>query len=307
MVHRPNWYRDGYIFVSFAPTVGINKDGDELFKIDEQTGQRTTEPDDKVKADVQTLINGGQLTETSRWVPADNLGARLQAVPNHFDDRYIHEMNELLDSPKYSEFEPKTVGEMIADKELIVSNGHGSPSADLRNGTIPYIKVSDLRAGQVNINPTNRVSRAVASKYWKSTESDMRPFDLLTPGRASKNIGDFSILMPGQQDVVLTKEILVFRATQQAKFDQFFILWALSLKAVRNQWNSKIFMQTNREDVGQRYHEIILPYPKSRTAGMEISESFREYYKGIENLRVRFLREIDSANEYHVFLGRSSE
>lgn len=38
-----------------------------------------------------------------------------------------------------------------------VETGTGRPSKDQRTGSVPYIKVSDLRAGLVNINATNMV------------------------------------------------------------------------------------------------------------------------------------------------------
>ena len=35
----------------------------------------------------------------------------------------------------------------------------------------------------------------------------------------------------------------------------------MTLNVVRQQWNRVVFMQTNREDVGQRYLEIEVPVP----------------------------------------------
>ncbi|UKA07766.1 hypothetical protein IHC92_17220 [Photobacterium damselae subsp. damselae] len=59
--------------------------------------------------------------------------------------------------------------------------GHGSPSSDQRLGTIPYIKVSDLRAGHVNINPTNMIPVDLAKKFWGGDDSGLKPYDLISP------------------------------------------------------------------------------------------------------------------------------
>ena len=102
----------------------------------------------------------------------------------------------------------------LKDQGLIeIRGGHGSPSAaSERVGTVPYIKVSDLRAGFVNINPTNRVPRQVAKRFWvNGSQSGLRAFDLLCPERTSKNIGDFCVLMPGQEQLVGTKEMIIVR------------------------------------------------------------------------------------------------
>ena len=65
-------------------------------------------------------------------------------------------------------FKAKSLGDMQADGEITIRGGHGSPSQEERVGDVPYIKVSDLRAGLVNINPTNRVPRAVAERFWRA-------------------------------------------------------------------------------------------------------------------------------------------
>jgi hypothetical protein len=64
--------------------------------------------------------------------------------------------------------------------------------------------------------------------------------------------------------VVLTEEILVLRPGPKADFDAFYLLWALTLKIAREQWKRLIFMQTNREDVGQRYQELLIPIAATR-------------------------------------------
>src|SRR5437868_1298444 len=86
-----------------------------------------------------------------------------------------------------------------------------------------------------------------------STRVGLKPWDLVTPNRASSNIGEFAILLPGEEQVVLTKEVFVFRILDETLLDAFYLLWALSLKAVRDQWRRIVLMQTNREDCGSRY------------------------------------------------------
>ncbi|MBD3554175.1 hypothetical protein [Streptomyces sp. SP18CM02] len=302
VVHKPAWFRDGEVFVSYAPTVGINKDGEDLFVVDPVSGNRTNVIDDQIAADVTALMDDLDTTETSRWVGVGDLTHQLTAVPNYFDERPLREFFALTDSPEMEEFTSASIGELIEGKFLIGMNGHGSPSADFRTGLVPYIKVSDIRAGQVNINPTNRVPDVVAEKFWKGSVSGLKEYDLITPIRTSKNIGDFAVIMPGQERVVLTKEVLVLRASDSAPFDNFYLLWAMTLKAVRRQWDRIVFMQTNREDVGRRYLEIRIPVPSSREVADEVSRAFREYYLGTQRLRENFVNYLESDDKHHIFM-----
>lgn len=299
MAHKPQWFRDGHVFVSYADTVGINKDGNALFKIDPNTGKRTSAVDDKVAADIDALLRE-RPGATSRWIKNEEFTV---AVPSYYNDAHAAQLTELLRRPAYEGFQTRSLGDLIEDKLILARPGHGSPSADVRDGSFPYIKVSDIRAGQVNINPTNMVPLVVAERFWRGETSGLLPFDLITPVRASKNIGDFAMLMPGQQDIVVTKEVLILRAAQDSPVDNFYLMWALSLKSVRSQWDRVVFMQTNREDVGRRYLEIEIPWPSSREAAHRVSKSFRDYYQGMEQLRTQFSRQLARDGIHHVHLG----
>jgi hypothetical protein len=287
------------VLVSFAPTCGINKDGQELYIIDASTGRRTDTIDDQLRKDVNAAL-AGRLTKTTRWIPSDKVSSGY-AVPAYYDDRTINALDEVI-ADSWPDFTSIKLGD-LADSGLIVLRvGHGSPSADMRCGNIPYIKVSDLRAGQLNINPTNLVSKVVAERYWRAQSSGLRPYDLVTPIRASKNIGDFSVIMPGQEQVVLTKEVLVMRPGAEANFDCLYLAWAMSLNVVREQWSRIVFMQTNREDAGTRYRDILIPVPATAAEAEAVSAPFRAYYEGSARLRGRFIDYLSRDEQHHVFL-----
>ncbi|WP_158920740.1 hypothetical protein [Streptomyces sp. NBRC 109706] len=302
MPHKPAWFREDKVFVSYAPTVGINKDGEELLVVDPATGLRTSEIDDQIQADVIALVDNLETTDTSRWIDLGSLGEQLFAVPNYFDERSIRDFESMMESPEFEGFSSQAIGELIRSGMLESSHGHGSPSADFRTGHVPYIKVSDIRAGQVNINPTNRVPDVVAERFWKGKESGLKAFDLITPIRTSKNIGEFALIMPGQERVVLTKEVLVLRASQTAPFDNFYLLWAMTLKTVRRQWDRIVFMQTNREDVGKRYEEIRIPVPPAKEVADNHSKAFRDYYLGTQKLRDDFLTYLAGEDKHYIFM-----
>lgn len=298
-MRRPTWFRDDQVLVSFAATCGINKDGQELYVVDSVTGRRTDVIDDQLYSDVQSVL-AGRLTETTRWVSKDEITTGY-AVPTYYDDRAISALDQII-AESWTDFTAVKLGELADSGLLILRGGHGSPSADMRRGDIPYIKVSDLRAGHVNINPTNRVSRVVAERYWRGRTSGLKPYDLVTPIRTSKNIGDFCVIMPGQELVVLTKEVLVIRPGAKAHFDSFYLAWAMSLKVVRRQWSRIVFMQTNREDTGTRYRDIVIPLPATAAEAEAVSAPFRAYYEGSARIRERFIDYLSRDEQHHVFL-----
>ena len=302
--------------VSTAPTCGLTKGGRLLPRVDHKTGKRIQvvdpETGEKIDAvndqllDDMLALQSRTPTDTLRFVPASEVSPRC-AVPVYYDNRYREAFRDAMQTPRFDGFTSATLGSLKEAGLIEIRGGHGSPSHDQRVGDVPYIKVSDLRAGQVNINPTNRVPSSVARAFWRGDQSGLRAYDLVCPERTSKNIGDFCVLMPGQEQVVMTKEVIVLRPGGAADFDPFYLLWAMTLKIVRDQWKRIVFMQTNREDVGKRFLEIEIPMAPSKAKAAEVSETFRGYYLSIAEARVRLGEYLHESGEHHFFVGAAAD
>jgi hypothetical protein len=315
-IHKPSWFAKDKIMVSTAPTCGLTKGGRLLPKIDLATGKRIQVMDPETKELVDAVddelltdmlaLQEGKETGTLTFVPNSAVSMRC-AVPIYYDRRFHEKFRSEMHTDRFSSFHSSTLRDLVKDGLVEVRGGHGSPSHDERVGEVPYIKVSDLRAGLININPTNRVPYSVARQYWKGDKSGLRPFDLACPERTSKNIGDFCILMPGQEQVVMTREIIILRAGANAPFDQFYLLWAMTLNIVRDQWKRVVFMQTNREDVGGRFLEIEIPVPPSRAEADRVSAAFREYYLTIAEARTKLAGYLQQSSEHHFFVSGTEE
>lgn len=297
MPHRPSWYREGKVIVSSAPRCGINKDGLDRVIVD---NEKHVGIDDELYADV-LAIRARKKTPTTGAVPLDKVLGPWRGVPTHFDTTSLDAFRAAM-AEHWPDWTEAIIGDLIDRGWVTRRPGHGSPSKDQRQGEVPYIKVSDLRAGLVNVNTTNMVPLEVAHRLWNGQSSGLQAFDLLSPERASSNIGEFCVLMPGQEQVVLTKEVIVLRVTMKAPFDAFYLLWALSLRVVRAQWRRVIFMQTNREDVGHRYKEIILPIPPDGRSATAASKEFRDYFRGLAKMRSAFAEYLADDGLHHFTL-----
>ncbi|MHA1731150.1 MAG: N-6 DNA methylase [Promethearchaeota archaeon] len=267
-------------------TCGIYKNGGTRFKTDPVTGERTGEVDNELIEYVDHYLNG-EATPGVTEVPLARVLEKRVLVPTYYDERFFEPVVEFLDEHGIG---GKTLGDLIDEGVISVHSGHGSPGNDQRNGSIPYIKVSDIRALRVNVNPTNLVPESVARRLWKGPESGLREWDVLTPNRASSNIGEFAIILPGEERVVVTKEVLILRVEDDSLYDPFYLLWALSLQVVRNQWRRIALMQTNREDCGRRYREITIPAPPNKEWATDVSGPFRDYFTSLAGARERFKR-----------------
>lgn len=211
------------------------------------------------------------------------------AVPAFSGNKSEYVLEEKV-KEELPEFRMRYLGDLIDIGIISVRGGHGSPSADVRTGDIPYIKVVNLRAGRVNPNSTNMVPKPVARQFWGGESSGISAWEIATPSHASKNIGEPCMILPGQERMVLTKEILLFSVSPNASIDPFYLFWAMRLRNVQSQWQRVIFMQTNREDLGDRYRLIEIPYTGDRLAAEKVSQCYRDYFIGLDKLQKKFDR-----------------
>ena len=119
--------------------------------------------------------------------------------------------------------------------------------------------MTDLKNWRINENPTNFVHQDIADKLRRHGPI-LQYADLVTPSRASSNIGQFCLILPWQTHVVFTKEILLLRACENNDGINPFLLLALfSLKVVQEQYSNLALMQTNREHLGDHWREVLFP------------------------------------------------
>lgn len=276
-------------------TCGIYKNGGVRYKTDPKTGRRTTEVDNQLAEAVSAYLQGTPSDMISARKPSEIQRRRI-LVPRYFDEKWNREIDEM---ERLHGVKTTTLGALIEQNIIRVSPGHGSPSNDQRTGDIPYVKVSDIRSLRVNVNPTNLVSRRIAESFWGGKTSGLAAWDLVTPNRASANIGEFAVVLPGEEQVVLTREVFVVRVlgARELGWSEFYFLWAFCLKAVRRQWQRVTLMQTNREDVGDRYLEVRIPVPKDPKWAEEVSAPFKMHFTAIAEAKREF-RERVSGSEF---------
>ena len=288
----------GFVFSSNPQTCGIYKNGDPRYVVDAD-GNRTDTLDNAL-LDVANAYSAEVPSKVNiRSIPITEIVEKDILVPQYYDSSYDESFNSLITK---IDTVPISLGDLIDQGIISIRGGHGSPGNDQRVGTIPYIKVSDIRNMRVNINPTNLIPMELAKKFWRTKDgkSDLLEWDLISPNRASSNIGEFAVLLPGEEQIVLTKEMIILRVnTNDLGITPFYMLWALSLKSVREEWRRITLMQTNREDVGNRYREIEIPAPISKEWADSVSKPFQDYLRTIANAKDSFEKAIaDNQFEY---------
>ena len=264
------------IIGSICNTYGEDKHGTPRFKI--ENGSPTAELDDEMAQAAGLMLDPTAPTSELKFRFSQEAAIERGVLVASFWWRDPF-MEELRTFAAENDCDLVPVSDLIDRGDIQVLEGHGSPSSHYKGkGDVPYVKVVDIKNWRVNENSSYFMPREIAEKYTK--KRPLMPYDLLTPTRASKNIGLFGVLMPWQTEVILTREIHIWRIREKGKrIDRWLFLALASLKVVHDQFKHLVLMQMNREDLGRRYRELVLPIPRTPRARERWTAPVRRYFE----------------------------
>lgn len=287
------------IVMSYPRTIGQDRKGNPLRKVN-ASGQRTGDLDNEMAQAVQDIVAAtykGNAAKPSRpklpesrlrfHVQQSEVRSRPVLIPRYWWRRDTDQALADWTNAHPSNF--VTLGELEKRGILKAFAGHGSPPGHTRKtGQVPYVKVTDLKNWRINENPTNFIHGDVAAQLRRRGPA-LEYGDLISPARASANIGQFCMVLPWQTNVVLTKEVLVLRALPNDEgIDAFLLLALMSLRVVQDQYVALTPMQTNREHLGDRWRETRIPLPRSKEDRLRVSQPVRDYFEALVQSRTSY-------------------
>ena len=282
------------IVFSYPRSIGQDRRGNPLLRLD-AGGERTGELDNEM-ADAVKQIVGGMYKGFAHEVPR----AEETRLCFHVEQEKVRQSGILVPRfwwrrdtaaalRRWSRKHPSTLttlGDLASLGILRAFEGHGSPPGNARaTGDVPYVKVTDLKNWRINENPTNFINKQLAAKFRKRGPA-LQYGDLVCPARASSNIGQFSLVLPWQTGVILTREVLVLRVCDNTEgITPFLLLALMSLKVVQDQYQYLTLMQTNREHLGEGWKEVQIPLPKSPEDRQRTAGPVRDYFEALVKAR----------------------
>lgn len=290
------------ILMTYTKSIGQDKNGNPLFRLNSQGKRVYGDLDNEMAEAVEHVVSldysesrpkrQGNLTTNQRFgfsIAQEAARTRGVLVPRFW---WRAETDAALSAwANKHPCIPTRLGELVDRGLLTTHEGHGSPPGhSRRTGAVPYVKVTDLKNWRINENPTNFIHQDVADKLRKRGPK-LFFGDLVTPARASSNIGQFSMVMPWQTHVVFTKEILLIRSVENEEgIDPFLLLALFSLKVVQEQYTNLVLMQTNRDHLGDHWREVIIPLPPTVIDRAAVAAPVRAYFDGLIQARSSYAR-----------------
>ena len=233
--------------------------------------------------------------------PSDKSNAFVFTVPWKIIKRAGHMMPSYFDYRRRQHRAPAgrkwvSLSSLVHDGIVGAWDGHGSPSADEKGeGPIPYIRVADIVNWELYRNPTSGVPREVYERMTKDSP-DIEAGDVLFVRRGSYRIGTVAMASPRDREVLLTREILTLRVmSNDIGLTSFYLLAMLSSKAVQDQIDHLVFVDTTLPNIGDRWGELKLPVHRDSNEIARVSDIVESSIRAkwgaqtrIDNLRKDF-------------------
>ena len=170
--------KDHEIVGVLAESFGENKHGHRLYRLDSE-GRQTNVLEDEMAEAALLLVNRSSKESKLKFRFKQSSAARTGVMVASYHWRKPYE-----DALKRFALDNKcnvvSVQELVDSGELILQSGHGSPKSHFKGrGSIPYIKVSDIKNWRIIENPKYFIPVEEADRLRRKRV--LEPFDLVTP------------------------------------------------------------------------------------------------------------------------------
>ncbi|MBM3130092.1 MAG: hypothetical protein FJ009_15895 [Chloroflexi bacterium] len=248
------------VFMAVAKTIGHNKNGKEIYKIN---------PDGSFVFDAQAnKIVDDDTPEIARrygapqLIQPDHLGFWVEAaeiddhifIPEYYNPELREELKRLEQSGKCRLV---TIGDLIDAGTLEVRRGNEIGSQFYGTGNVPFVRTTDIVNWEIKMDPVKAVADEVYEQYRR--QQDVRENDILFVNDGTFLIGRTAMVTRLDAKIIIQSHLKKIRALRPEALDPFYLFYLLNSNIVQRQIAVKTFTQATLSTIGNRLREIVLP------------------------------------------------
>ncbi|SFF36479.1 N-6 DNA methylase [Thermoflexibacter ruber] len=281
--------KDYPIFMGIANTCGHNKNGKEIYKINQDGTFILDENGNKIIDDELVLVlEKYKLFQNSHLNDFSHLGfvVPFSKIKNSvfIPDYYDPELQQDLDAlEKTKEFELKTIQDLVNEKVIQIKRGNEIGSQFYGKGDIPFIRTSDIVNWELKIDPIKCVPQEVYEQYKK--QQDVKENDILFVKDGTFLIGRSAIVSKENEKIIIQSHLLKIRVLKNDSINAYYLLYLLNLPIVQKQIKKYTFIQGTISTVGERFYELKLPILKDVKKLGQISDEVKNIMDTKQKLR----------------------
>jgi type I restriction enzyme M protein len=279
------------IFVAVADRVGHDKNGKELYKLDE-TGKllKDEKGNNIIDDDFPTVVKNFQLFRSSKQLTYSLKGFVLRRDEIHdnilIPTYYNPEVKRTLKVYQKRGYQLISIKELVEKEILSIKRGHEVGAKYYGTGKIPFVRTSDLINLEINAEPLKQISEEVYLHYKR--RQDIQGGDILIVNDGTFLIGRTAFITPDDERIVIQSHLKKIRVLKMDLINPYLLLWALNTPVVVQQIRAKTFVQATISTLGDRLQEVILVLPSDKSEKERISEEFKTIISQKQQLKARY-------------------
>lgn len=179
-----------------------------------------------------------------------------------------------------------SIGDLVDQKvvELLGSGGAVVESEYYGEGTVPFIRTSDIENWEVSEGPTHCVPDEVYDQVKAS--QDVRADDILMVKDGTFMIGKTAIITDLDTKIVLQSHFIRLRVTDRKRMSPHLLLGLLNTEVVRKQFDSNVFTQSSISTIGKRIRKLTLVMPKSAKESTHMARTVKQIVDSKRNAKM---------------------
>jgi len=285
------------LFFGIAKAIGHNKNGKEIWKMNENGQYLLDKNGNKISDDETPDIAvsfkkylNRRLEEESHLgfvVPSSEIHENIY-IPESYKPEIKEKLNIIKKSGKYL---PIKFGDLVENGTLHIKRGNEIGSQYYGTGEIPFIRTTDIVNWEIRMDAIKSVSEDIYEKYKK--QQDIKENDILFVNDGTFLIGRCSIVTDLDVRSVIQSHLRKIRVVKEDMINPYYLFYLLNTNFVQQQIEIKTFVQATLSTLGNRLMEIALPIHQDKSEIKRISEEIKEIIlnkaelrkKGLELLR----------------------
>lgn len=272
------------LFMAIARSVGHNKNGKPLYKVDAATGKKV--PDDDVPAITNNFLNNSAKT-TGRLgfhISRSDLSENI-FIPEYYNPEIRRELNNLQASGNYKLVPLQS---LLNNNALSIKRGNEIGSRHYGTGKVPFVRTSDIVNWEIKFDPIKSVSEEVYRQYKRA--QDIRERDILFVSDGTFLIGRTAMVTRLDLRIIIQSHLKKIRVLDEDYINPYYLFYLLNSKIVRKQIDSKTFVQSTISTIGNRLGEVVLPINTDDKEIMRVANEVKSIISQKTELRERTMK-----------------
>jgi len=284
------------VFMAVAKTIGHNKNGKEIYKINpdgsfvlDARGNKIIDDDTPDIARRYVDPRAMQNDHLGFWVAPDEIEDHI-FIPEYYNPELREALRQLEQSGKYRLV---TIGELVEAGVLEIRRGNEIGSQFYGTGDVPFVRTTDIVNWEIKMDPVKAVAEEVYEQYrW---QQDVRENDILFVNDGTFLIGRTAMVTRLDTRIIIQSHLKKIRVLRPEVLDPFYLFYLLNSNIVQRQIAVKTFTQATLSTLGNRLRDIVLPIANDADERARIAQHVRHIIEEKTRLREQTLQLIQAS------------